>query len=92
MKNKKLAERKQELKDLSEQIRKDKREHGFGYGDSEGFRYRHIAYCMARGRKYLEIENKVHECNVISKYRWEIINKDIAELQEGFNEDVCISA
>lgn len=84
MKNLKLAERKQELKDLAAQIKKSKPTYL-----SETFRFRHIAYCMARGRTYEQIEHKTHEHNVISKYRWESINKDIAELQEGFNEDVC---
>jgi hypothetical protein len=83
MKNLKLAERKQELKDLTVQIKKNKPTHL-----SEIFRFRHIAYCMVRGRTYEQIEQKTHEHNIISDYRWQIINKDINELKEGFNEDV----
>jgi hypothetical protein len=83
MKNLKLAERKQELKDLTLQIKKNKPTYL-----SEVFRFKHIAYCMARGRTYEQIEQKTHEHNVISDYRWQAINKDIAELKEGFNEDV----
>lgn len=87
MKNLKLAERKQELKELAAEIKLGKPTY-----KSSIFRYKHIAYCMARGKDYLQIENKVHEHNIISKYRWESINKDIAELREGFNEDVHPSA
>jgi hypothetical protein len=84
MKNLRLAERKQELKDLTVQIKKNKPTHL-----SEIFRFRHIAYCMARGRTYEQIEQKTHEHNIISEFRWASINKDIADLKEGFNENVC---
>ena len=89
MKNQRLAERKQELKELTLDIRKAK-----PYSDylSHQFRYKHIAYCMARGRSYEQIESKVHEHNIISKYDWERINSDIDYLKEGFCEDVCASA
>jgi hypothetical protein len=86
MKNLKLAERKKELKELAAYIKANKPTHL-----SETFRFKHIAYCMARGRTYEQIEAKTHQHNVISEWRWISIKKDIAELQEGFNEDVCNS-
>lgn len=82
MKNQRLVERKQTLKELARGSKKD----------SYCYRHQHIAYCMARGRKYLEIENKVHDHNILSKWEWERLNEDIAYLKEGFNEDVHISA
>ena len=88
MKNLKLVERKQELKELAAFIKRNKP----CSWKSEEFRFKHLAYCMAKGREYLEIEQKVHEHNIISDYRWESINQDIANLREGFNEDVYISA
>ena len=90
MKNQRLAERKQQLKELAAQIKQDKIDFGRGstQWESEMFRFQHIAYCMARGRSYEQIEQKTHEHNKISKYRWESINNDIAYLKEGFNEDV----
>ena len=93
MKNLKLLKRKQELKQLTLDGREYRRKNGSGWTPfTDKARYDHIAYCMARGTKYLEIEQKTREDNVISKYRWEIINKDIVELKEGFNEDVHLSA
>lgn len=84
MKNLKLAERKQDLKDLAAYIKQNKPTYS-----SEEFRFKHIAYCMARGRKYEEIEQKTHEHKVISEFRWIAINKDIADLQAGFvNEQI----
>ena len=87
MKNLRLLERKNEIKALAAYIKANKPTY-----KSEEFRFKHIAYCMARGKEYLQIEAKTHEHNVISDYRWEAINKDIAYLKEGFCEDVCISA
>ena len=87
MKNLRLAERKQELKDLAAQIKKSKPTHL-----SETFRFKHIAYCMARGRSYEQIEQKTHDHKAITKWRWEDIKKDITFLQESFNaENVCDS-
>ena len=83
----KIQIRKQELKDLAAYIKKNKRTF-----KSYEFRIKHIAYCMARGRTYEQIEQKTHEHNVISKYQWESINKDISELRGVSNEDVCIGA
>lgn len=88
MKNQRLAERKQELKEIALDIREDKRKYGWPACRSEEYRFKHIAYCMARGRKYEEIERKTHEHKKISKYQWEKLNSDISYLQEGFNEDV----
>jgi hypothetical protein len=93
MKNTRILERKEELKQLAKQIREVKREFGYGqWSESERYRFLHIAYCMARGRSYEQIEQKTHEHNKICKYRWEKINEDIAYLKEGWNEDVCASA
>ena len=93
MKNQRLAERKQELKELALKGRAERKEWGSGPTSySESARFKHIAYCMARGKDYLQIEQKVHEHNEISDWKWETIDKDIAFLKEGFNEDVCISA
>jgi len=39
----------------------------------EAFRYKHIAYCMLRGREYLEIENKTRPGNEINKQKLERI-------------------
>lgn len=87
MKNLKLATRKQELKELAAYIKANKPTHL-----SETFRFKHIAYCMARGRSYEQIEQKTHDHNAIPEWRWQSIKKDIAELQEGFNaENVCDS-
>lgn len=83
MKNQRLAERKQELKELAAYIKRNKPTY-----KSEEFRFKHIAYCMARGKEYNQIEQKTHEHNKISDWKWESINKDIAYLKEGFNEDV----
>lgn len=88
MKNQRLIERKQELKDIAKRIK----ERTNRWYEPSDFRFKHIAYCMARGRSYKEIENKVHNHNIISDYKWQEINKDIDYLREGFNEDVRISA
>lgn len=93
MKNQRLFERKQELKELTLKGRAERKEYGSGPTSySETARFKHIAYCMAKGRKYEQIEQKTHEHNKISKYRWESIEKDIAFLKEGFNEDVHLGA
>lgn len=86
MKNQRLAERKQKLKELATYIKRNK-----PTNESEAFRFLHIAYCMARGRTYEQIEQKTHQHNKISAHRWESINRDITYLKEGFNEDVYIS-
>jgi len=39
----------------------------------EAFRYKHVAYCMLRGREYLEIENKTRPRNEINKQKLERI-------------------
>lgn len=83
MKNLKLAERKQQLKELAEFIKKNKPCHS----SSESFRFKHLAYCMARGRKYEEIEQKTRDNKVISEWQWTRINKDIDELKAGFHEE-----
>ena len=43
------------------------------------YRRKHIIYCLLRGRTYEQIEPKVHECNKLSKYDWEKINKAVEE-------------
>lgn len=83
MKNLLLATRKQELKELAAFIKRNKPTHH----QSERFRFLHIAYCMAKGRKYEQIEQKTHDYKVISDWRWTSINKDIEELKAGFNAE-----
>ena len=93
MKNQRLFERKQELKQLTLDGRNYRKENGCGWTPySEEARFKHIAYCMSRGTTYAEIELKTHKQNEIDEYRWEAINKDVAYLEGGFSEDVCISA
>jgi len=93
MKNTRLFNRKQEIKQLALDGRAYRSKNGCGWTPyQEEARFKHIAYCMAKGRDYKQIELKVHEHNIISEYEWEAINKDIEFLKEGFNEDVCISA
>lgn len=93
MKNQRLFERKQELKELTLKGRAERKEYGSGPTSySESARFKHIAYCMARGRSYEQIELYTHPHNRISDYRWESINKDIEFLKGGFSEDVCVSA
>ncbi len=46
-------------------------------------RIKHIAYCLLRGRTYEQIEQKVHECNVITKYQW----KRIHEMVEKYSDE-----
>ena len=41
--------------------------------ESDTFRYKHVAYCMARGRKYEEIEPKVSPGNELEMNRVEAI-------------------
>ena len=98
MKNQRLKERKQELKDLAKEIKslKPKRKgapngyvSGLGYAQRE-YRFKHIAYCMARGTSYDKIESKTRE--PIWEYYWTKIEEDIEFLKGGFDEDVRVSA
>lgn len=57
--------------DLQSSIRKDK----------AWYRYRHIAYCLLRGRKYEEIEKPRQD----NPPNWEIIK----EVQNAYTENVC---
>jgi hypothetical protein len=80
----KIRELKEELKGLAVQIRKGKREckeHQKTHGGSSDFewrteadiyRYKHIAYCLLRGRTMQQIENKNRKGNEPKPY-W--INK-----------------
>jgi hypothetical protein len=93
MKNKRLQERKDELKSLALQGRNYRKNFGCGWTPyTDEARYKHIAYCMARGKEYKQIEQKVSDEKFISPYTWERIYEDIAYLKEGFNEDVRVSA
>ena len=93
MKNQRLLERKQELKQLTLDGRAYRKKWGSGCTPySREARFKHIAYCMARGKKYEQIEQKVHKCNEIHEYYWKKIEADIEYLKEGFNEDVRASA
>ena len=65
----KLHELKEQQKELAKEIKELKgkrKESRYGYvpgleGKRSTYRYRHIAYCMARGRKYEEIERTCRE-------------------------------
>jgi hypothetical protein len=79
---------KEELKALAKQIRIAKIEYkegqrsfnvfSFTYGHPENlgdqFRLCHIAWSLARGRTYEQIENKVKDENKLSDQAWEKIN------------------
>ncbi len=43
----------------------------------ETYRYDHIAYCMIRGREYLEIENKTRPGNEINQSKLDRIITDM---------------
>jgi hypothetical protein len=88
----KIKQYKQELKDLAKEIRRQKStrkevSNGYVWGlqsNQLAFRYKHIAYCMLRGRKYEEIEQPTKQ--VLNKYDW----KQIDKLMEGEpHEDAC---
>lgn len=51
---------------------------------SQEYRYKHVAYCLARGRKYEEIERKVTEGNEIDMLRVEKIVKKVQDEQATF--------
>lgn len=97
MKNLKLQERKTYLKSLAREIRElksQRKSKPYGYvsglySSQWEYRCKHIAYCMARGRSYEEIEKSTH--TPIEQYYWDRINEDIEELRGGFSEDVCDS-
>ena len=85
-----VAQLKAELKELAINIRKSKSTrksvpYGYVSGlDYDRFmaRYKHVLYCLLRGRKYEEIENSTCE-----KYSFlETIKKEVATY-----EDVCDS-
>ena len=91
---KQLANLKQELKTLAKHIRelKDTRKKvPYGYvpelwNPQFEFRHRHIAYCLLRGRKMQEIEQKTREDN---KPNMNYVNNLIAKIkEEAQDEDV----
>jgi hypothetical protein len=46
------------------------------------FRHKHIAYCLARGKTYEQIESKVHEHNKLTEKHWEKINSMVKAVQD----------
>lgn len=46
------------------------------------FRHKHIAYCLARGKTYEQIESKVHDENKLSEKHWEKINAMVKAVQD----------
>jgi len=61
-----IKEFKQFLKDLVVEIRQEKKDHGYSerkHRLSWKYRHYHIAYCLLRGREYVEIEQIVQEGN-----------------------------
>ena len=93
---------KAELKVLAQEIRqlKSKRKEykGFvpGLGSSQiEFRYKHIAYCMLRGRSLEQIENKLRDPNLpehayVRKEAAKIVSQVLKEVSDA--EALCISA
>lgn len=51
-------------------------------GDFSNYRYYHVAYCLLRGRKYEQIENKVRNGNEIVWSRVESIIQNYREVEE----------
>ena len=84
---------KEELKALAKQIRTAKIEYkegqrsfnvfSFTYGHPENlgdqFRLSHIAWSLAKGRTYEQVENRVKEENELTESDWDSINKEKAE-------------
>lgn len=71
MKNTKLLKLKEELKELAKSIKNKTYTSCYTRRD---YRYMHIAYCLLRGRTYEQIEQKVHDQNVLDKRAWSKIN------------------
>lgn len=60
-----------------------KREKGIMYTDlSKEYRHMHIAYCLLKGRKYEEVENKVREGNSPNWSKIEQIMKEYREVDD----------
>ena len=49
---------------------------------SSRYRYRHIAYCMLRGKTYEQIEPKVREGNAVYMNRIEEIMREYRDVEE----------
>jgi hypothetical protein len=86
--NEKLLALKKELKQEASEIREMKAKrcaanngyvHGLSWAQMK-YRYKHIAYCLARGRTYEQIEGKVHDCNKVSEYKMDQIKTEAARL------------
>ena len=105
---KKLKDLKQELKQLAKLIRSTKIEHKEYQRSNQwneiestrrtielsqyNFRHKHIAYCMARGRTYEQIEPKVREGNEPNKTYITSVLDDLTEMEVVNEKDVHISA
>lgn len=84
-----------EIKELKNKIKSTQKERGSGAAGREqadvivqksDYRHRHIAYCLLRGRKYEEIENRCREGN---EPNWTIIQ----EIKDEYAaKDVCAGA
>ena len=46
------------------------------------FRHKHIAYCLARGKTYEQIEPKTHEQNKLLQKHWDKINAMVKAVQD----------
>jgi hypothetical protein len=84
-----MTEKKEQLKQMANHIRTLKNERKGGetsiwqcYKAGREYRIEHIAYCLARGRTYEQIEQP-RECNRIFDFEWTKINKfrDTLELK-----------
>lgn len=77
--NTKLSIMKSELKELAAKIRKSK---PYWCQESQEYRFKHIAYCMLRGRTYEQIEQKTHEQNILKEHHWIAINRIIEKYSD----------
>ncbi len=90
---KQIRQYKKDLKALAKEIRAKKntrKEHDNGYvpglwRDQKDFRFKHIAYCLMRGRKYEEVERYTEK--PLYKHEW----REIKKLMEVPNENACLS-
>ena len=78
--NTKLLVMKSELKELAKSIKTKTYTSCYARID---YRHKHIAYCLLRGRTYEQIEQKVHEHNLLKEYHW----KKIHEIMEKYSDE-----
>ena len=90
----------QDIRELKHTIKEAQRNAGGAWkyqyklpGLKSDFRHKHIAYCLARGKSYEQIENKTREGNEPNFDYIEKLVKEYEEKRERTNETViCHSA